>query len=38
MPNYGSYEYWNTRYAKEKKAQTTFDWLESYKDVRQIFF
>jgi len=34
MPNYGSYEYWNTRYTKEQKAMTTFDWLECYKDIR----
>jgi hypothetical protein len=37
MPNYGSFDYWNNRYAKESKANVTFDWLEEYKDIRQLF-
>lgn len=34
MPNYGDAAYWDERY---KKAKTeTFDWLESWKDIKEI--
>ena len=34
MPNYGDATYWDERY---KKAKTeTFDWLESWKDIKEI--
>ena len=34
MPDYGEIEYWDKRYEKEKDK--TFDWLESWDDVKEI--
>ena len=34
MPDYGEIEYWDKRYEKEKDK--TFDWLESWDDVKNI--
>jgi len=33
MPNYGDATYWDDRYTQQK--QTTFDWLESWSDVKE---
>ena len=34
MPNYGEAEYWEDRYSKH--PDTTFDWLEEWKDIKDI--
>ena len=34
MPNYGDASYWDDRYTQQK--HTTFDWLESWNDVKEI--
>jgi len=34
MPDYGEIEYWDKRYEKEKDK--TFDWLESWDEVKEI--
>ena len=34
MPNYGEARYWDERYTQQKN--TTFDWLESWDDVKEI--
>ena len=34
MPKYGQAEYWNERYTNQQND--TFDWLESWKDIKSI--
>jgi len=34
MPNYGDARYWDERYTQQKA--TTFDWLESWDDIKEI--
>jgi 2-polyprenyl-3-methyl-5-hydroxy-6-metoxy-1,4-benzoquinol methylase len=34
MPNYGDATYWDERY--NKSLSETFDWLESWKDIKDI--
>lgn len=34
MPNYGEAQYWEERYGSTK--QVTFDWLESWAEVKDI--
>jgi hypothetical protein len=33
MPNYGDAVYWDERY---KEKETTFDWLEGWKDMKEL--
>lgn len=35
MPNYGDPTYWDKRY--EKQEGKTFDWLEDFDSLRQLF-
>ena len=32
--NYGSVQYWDERYAKQKEV--TFDWVEQYAEFRDV--
>ncbi|EAR84868.1 methyltransferase domain protein (macronuclear) [Tetrahymena thermophila SB210] len=34
MPNYGTKNYWEKRYKKQKN--TVFEWLENYQDLKEI--